>query len=371
MDTVENELFFCLENRRVPRAEMEERLSAALDFCGIAHLRRRPLRSLSGGGEAAGRAGLSGRTAAGLDPAGRALRQFGRPNRRPSLRTARPVPPGMRHRHSGHRPPAGPLAVHRRTRSASWPRTARWTAPPMPPAPLSPQAWAERGVSVPGCPYRPPGRSRPGRRRWCSPCGACGSPRMGARVLRDVNADFFRGRIHVIVGPSGSGKSTLFGALSGLYRYQGSARLEGMELSRHRRRLTGRMGFVTQSPQDQFVADTVLDEVTVSLRHSAGAGDPAAGAEEVLPPDPALALPPPVPLYAQPGPAAAAGGGRPAGLRLPGAGVRRAHLRPGSRAAPPPSWTPSSRRWWSGASPSSCPPTTGHWLRTTPTFSTS
>ena len=42
------------------------------------------------------------------------------------------------------------------------------------------------------------------------------------------------------------------------------------------------MGFVTQSPQDQFVADTVLDEVTVSLRHSAGAGDPAAGAEEVL-----------------------------------------------------------------------------------------
>ena len=46
MDTVENELFFCLENRRVPRAEMEERLSAALDFCGIAHLRRRPLRSL-------------------------------------------------------------------------------------------------------------------------------------------------------------------------------------------------------------------------------------------------------------------------------------------------------------------------------------
>ena len=49
MDTVENELFFCLENRRVPRAEMEERLSAALDFCGIAHLRRRPLRSLSGG----------------------------------------------------------------------------------------------------------------------------------------------------------------------------------------------------------------------------------------------------------------------------------------------------------------------------------
>ena len=89
-----------------------------------------------------------------------------------------------------------------------------------------------------------------------------------------------RPALAAIDGRCGSGKSTLFGALSGLYRYQGSARLEGTELSRHRRRLTGRMGFVTQSPQDQFVADTVLDEVAVSLRHSTGAGNPAAGAED-------------------------------------------------------------------------------------------
>ena len=193
MDTVENELFFCLENRRVPRAEMEERLSAALDFCGIAHLRRRPLRSLSGGGEAAGRAGLSGRPAAGLGPAGRALRQFGRPNRRPlPLRAARPAPPGMRHRHSGHRPPAGPLAVHRRRDPPSWPRTARWTAPPMPPAP-SPLRRGRSGASAsPAAPTRPPGRSRPGRRRWCSPAGLRVS-QDGREVLRDVNADFFRG----------------------------------------------------------------------------------------------------------------------------------------------------------------------------------
>ena len=180
MDTVENELFFCLENRRVPRAGDG---GAAERRPGL--LRHRPpappppplpVRR----GEAAGRAGLSGRTAAGLDPAGRALRQFGRPNRRPSLRAARPAPPGMRHRHSGHRPPAGPLAVHRR-RSASWPRTARWTAPPMPPAP-SPLRRGRSGASAsPAAPTRPPGRSRPGRRRWCSPCGACGSPRMGAR----------------------------------------------------------------------------------------------------------------------------------------------------------------------------------------------
>ena len=150
------------------------------------------------------------------------------------------------------------------------------------PSALSPQAWAERGVSVPGCPYQAARPVKTGPEEVVLSLRGLRVSQDGREVLRDVNADFFRGRIHVIVGPSGSGKSTLFGALSGLYRYQGSARLEGMELSRHRRRLTGRMGFVTQSPQDQFVADTVLDEVTVSLRHSAGAGDPAAGAEEVL-----------------------------------------------------------------------------------------
>ena len=256
MDTVENELFFCLENRRVPRAEMEERLSAALDFCGIAHLRRRPLRSLSGGEKQ--RAALA--CLAALRPAWILLDE---PFANLDDQTAALL--------------CGQLArFHRECGNGTLDGAA------YAPSALSPQAWAERGVSVPGCPYQAARPVKTGPEEVVLSLRGLRVSQDGREVLRDVNADFFRGRIHVIVGPSGSGKSTLFGALSGLYRYQGSARLEGMELSRHRRRLTGRMGFVTQSPQDQFVADTVLDEVTVSLRHSAGAGDPAAGAEEVL-----------------------------------------------------------------------------------------
>ena len=242
MDTVENELFFCLENRRVPRAEMEERLSAALDL---------PF------------ANLDDQTAALL--CGQLARL---------------------HRECG----TGILAIdHRLDHWLSIADEIRLMAQDgtldgaaYAPSALSPQAWAERGVSVPGCPYQAARPVKTGPEEVVLSLRGLRVSQDGREVLRDVNADFFRGRIHAIVGPSGSGKSTLFGALSGLYRYQGSARLEGMELSRHRRRLTGRMGFVTQSPQDQFVADTVLDEVTVSLRHSAGAGDPAAGAEEVL-----------------------------------------------------------------------------------------
>ncbi|MFQ7854401.1 MAG: hypothetical protein ACLRIS_03935 [Flavonifractor plautii] len=49
------------------------------------------------------------------------------------------------------------------------------------PSALSLRRGRSGASASPAAPTRPPGRSRPGRRRWCSPCGACGSPRMGAR----------------------------------------------------------------------------------------------------------------------------------------------------------------------------------------------
>ena len=64
--------------------------------------------------------------------------------------------------------------------------------------------------------------------------------------------------------------------------YQGSILVEGRELRRvPRRELGGRMGFVFQSPQDQFVCDTVLEEITLSLK-SAGEGDVEERARRVL-----------------------------------------------------------------------------------------
>ena len=49
MDTVRNELIFCLENLCTPPEQVEQELDRALDFCGISHLRHRTLVSLSGG----------------------------------------------------------------------------------------------------------------------------------------------------------------------------------------------------------------------------------------------------------------------------------------------------------------------------------
>src|SRR5690606_19826569 len=49
MDTVENELVFCLENVQTPPEKMPNIIKDALDCCGITHIKHRKLQALSGG----------------------------------------------------------------------------------------------------------------------------------------------------------------------------------------------------------------------------------------------------------------------------------------------------------------------------------
>ena len=98
-------------------------------------------------------------------------------------------------------------------------------------------------------------------------------------ILSDIDITFETGKIYAIVGQSGCGKSTLFGALTGLYPYEGSIRLCGSELRRMKRKEYGRLGFVTQSPQDQFLGGTVRQEVMAAFRKEK---DADARSEEIL-----------------------------------------------------------------------------------------
>ena len=109
----------------------------------------------------------------------------------------------------------------------------------------------------------------------------------GHPVLTDINATFYQGGIYAIVGQSGCGKSSLFGALSGLYKYEGSALLGGagstgsgqVEIRRMKRADFGRLGFVTQSPQDQFLGGTVRQEVMAAFKKEP---DAEARSEQIL-----------------------------------------------------------------------------------------
>lgn len=72
---------------------------------------------------------------------------------------------------------------------------------------------------------------------------------------------------YAILGESGSGKSTFFGAIFGLYPYDGIIRLQQADLKKRRGHIHGEIGLITQSPQDQFVGGTVQDEISAAFVH--------------------------------------------------------------------------------------------------------
>ncbi len=70
-----------------------------------------------------------------------------------------------------------------------------------------------------------------------------------ARVLDGVTAQVSPGEWVALIGPNGAGKSTLLRATAGLLRYDGSAALDGDEVSSlPRREMARRLAFVPQAP---------------------------------------------------------------------------------------------------------------------------
>src|SRR5438105_13859958 len=76
--------------------------------------------------------------------------------------------------------------------------------------------------------------------------------RLARQVLHDVNVDFYRGEIAIIMGPSGGGKTTLLSLAGGLRSVQsGSVRVAGLELRGANRKtllaVRRKIGFVFQA----------------------------------------------------------------------------------------------------------------------------
>lgn len=90
----------------------------------------------------------------------------------------------------------------------------------------------------------------------------------GVRVLDGVDLDLAPGERAALVGPNGSGKSTLARLLVGLLRPdRGLVRLGGADPARLRAAdLARQAGYVFQDPEQQFLTDRVIDELTLGLR---------------------------------------------------------------------------------------------------------
>ncbi|MDR0519270.1 MAG: energy-coupling factor ABC transporter ATP-binding protein [Clostridiales Family XIII bacterium] len=332
MDTAESELIFCLENISIERGEIDARVEDALEFCGIGHLRRRRLDTLSGGEKQ--KVALACLVAldsqwllldepfANIDAAsaselasrlGRLVRERGKSviavdhkldvwigadEQRPCVANSITVfgkggimKTGIRP-HSAemnglpaqgvdipaerYRPPdapAGTVAAHMPTAPA----------PTFVIAGSDPQSTRD----VAAAPAHTAASTTPApARETFHRLDDVGVDAGGVPVLSGLCASMGAGRIHAVLGASGSGKSTLLEAICGFRPYRGSIRAAGGEVSRiPKRQLCRTVGFVFQNPQDQFVASTVLGEVLTGMKARGGfAGEAAclAEAERVL-----------------------------------------------------------------------------------------
>ena len=264
MDTVRNEVLFSLENICTPPEAMEEKLHDALSFCGIEDLEERTLISLSGGEKQ--KTALACLVA--LSPEWLLLDE---PFANIDDASALSIASSLKRLHEERG--MGIIAVDHRL--DNWlgiadsirvmeggmilPDAIRTDS-------LESSKLEEMGIIVPGASYSPaipdahPGDIVLELRNL--------SVKQGKReILHDVNMSFRRGCIYALLGESGAGKSTLFGALSGIFPYEGEALLEGRSIKYLRKKDIGKMGFITQNPQDQFIGGTVKGEILASLRH--------------------------------------------------------------------------------------------------------
>ena len=279
MDTVAHELIFCMENISLPPEQMDQRLADALTFCGISHLRHRTLLSLSGGEKQ--RVMLA--CALVLRPQWLLLDEpFANIDEESAAALAQQLQ--RLHREYG----VGILAVDHNPwlwRNAaedlivlSADGTAAHTDLNLSHA--DPRQLVSLGVSCPLVPYQAEKPTKQTSGEAALEIRDLTVKKGGAAIVNGLSARFEAGRIHAVLGASGCGKSTLFRTLFGLEPYAGSILVKGQELRRMKRKQLGcNMGFVFQNPQDQFVTDTVWEELAFSCR--AGGADDAA-AKDIL-----------------------------------------------------------------------------------------
>ncbi|QLD11718.1 ABC transporter ATP-binding protein [Microbacterium oleivorans] len=94
-------------------------------------------------------------------------------------------------------------------------------------------------------------------------------------VLHDVDLEVAAGEFVAIVGANGAGKTSLIQAIAGVVRGpRGRIDVGGLDPNRaDPRSVAGRVGFVFQNPEHQFVAHTVFDELAHGLRRQRIADD--------------------------------------------------------------------------------------------------
>lgn len=92
-------------------------------------------------------------------------------------------------------------------------------------------------------------------------------------ILENINLVFETGNIYGIIGKSGSGKSTLLQMINGLLLptsgkiMVGKYKLQSDSKQKNLKQLRSNIGFVFQSPEEQFFCSTVREEIEYGMKN--------------------------------------------------------------------------------------------------------
>ncbi len=308
LDRVEDEIAFGLENAAVPPAEMRVRVEEVLHLLDLAPLRDRTLDTLSGGEQqrVAIAAALVFRPrilvldepTSQLDPqsAEDVLQALVRLNQDLGLtiilaehRLERVLPYADRlvylpgHAESQRNVLEGPPRQVLQQMELTPPVVALGKALGWAPLPLTikeGRAFATR-LSLPSGTTRTAPLRRPGSRLHIRDLHFAYN---GREVLRGIDLQIAPGELVVLMGRNGSGKTTLLKCVVGLLRPgHGEIILDGRPITGHHpAEICRHVGYLPQEPDAMLFADSVLEELQVTLRNH--------GLEDAPPVPPAVLL---------------------------------------------------------------------------------
>ncbi|QIQ21708.1 ABC transporter ATP-binding protein [Zophobihabitans entericus] len=269
MNTVENELIFCLENIQTPRADIQPKVDETLSFCHIESLRHRELYTLSGGEKQqvmlacmialGSQYIILDEPFANIDPA-----------------TSKKLCDRLAAYQQEHQAtliivdhhisnfiniademivlgPKGKILYRHIDRNNLSQYSDKLT---------------EAGVALPKQAYRPTlfEPSEPIKHAPIFTLKNVGIRYEDRQILNDINLDFYRGKMTALTGKSGSGKSSLLSALSRMLNYQGTIFLQDKPIKKiSAKSYAIKVGIVFQNPLDQFITNSVYDEIAFSL----------------------------------------------------------------------------------------------------------
>lgn len=87
-------------------------------------------------------------------------------------------------------------------------------------------------------------------------------------IFKNLNLNIKEGSFISIIGPNGSGKSTLMKLIVGLYKAEGEIKVDNITMGQDTfKEIRSKIGIVFENPDNQFVAETVMDEIAFALEN--------------------------------------------------------------------------------------------------------